>query len=99
MTPGQLAEAQRRPMGQPDPPTYLWQSILATLFCCQPFGIVSIVFAAMTMSATGEGRWHDAKVHSDRARFWLMAALFMGLVANIMVVVILLTGQARMFGW
>ena len=92
------AEHHRRPMGEPDPPTYLWQSIVATLFCCQPFGIVGIVFAAMSMSATGQGRWHDAKSHSEKARFWVMLAVLSGVVAQILLAIILLTGQARILG-
>ena len=30
----------------PEMPTYLAQAILVTIFCCLPFGIVSIVYAA-----------------------------------------------------
>jgi hypothetical protein len=44
-------------------------SILATLFCCLPLGIVAIVFAA---------KGDDAK-----ARTWLIAAVIVGLVANV----------------
>src|SRR5207237_6484686 len=35
---------------QADVPSYLVQSILATLFCCMPFGIVAIVYAAQVSS-------------------------------------------------
>jgi hypothetical protein len=44
-------------------------SILATLFCCLPLGIVAIVFAA-------QGK-------DDQARTWLIAAVVIGLIANI----------------
>jgi len=30
----------------PNIPNYLWQSIVATVLCCMPFGVVAIVFAA-----------------------------------------------------
>ena len=49
-------------------PGLLIASILATLFCCLPLGIVSIVFAA-------QGR-------DQQARTWLIAAVVVGLVAN-----------------
>ena len=34
----------------PDVPNYLWQSIVVTLCCCLPFGVVAIGFAAQVKS-------------------------------------------------
>jgi hypothetical protein len=89
-------EPPRRPLGQPDPPTYLWQSILATLFCCMPPGIVAIVYAALTISALGHGNWHEAKVNSERARLWLGVAFMGWVVLLILTLVMILSGGGRL---
>ncbi len=86
----------RRPMGEPDPPSYLWQSILATLLCCMPPGIVAIVYSALTISALGRGNWHEAKVSSDHARFWLSIAMVGFFVVLILVLVMILSGGGRL---
>ncbi len=44
-------------------------SILATLFCCLPLGVVAIIFAA-------QGK-------DEQARTWLIAAVVVGVIANI----------------
>ncbi|WP_462204056.1 CD225/dispanin family protein, partial [Frankia sp. CcWB3] len=45
---------QQPPYGQPIP-TYLWQSIVATLLCCLPAGIVAIVFASQVQGRQQSG--------------------------------------------
>ncbi len=53
-----LEEVRRSelPAFQGSIPTYLVQAILVTIFCCQPFGIVSIVFAAIATSHSQFGQ-------------------------------------------
>ena len=48
-------------------PNYLVQAILATLFCCLPFGIVWIVFAAQVNSRAAAGDVQGAQVASQKA--------------------------------
>ena len=47
---------------QPDVPNYLVPAILTTVFCCLPFGIVSIVYAAQVNGkvarGTAQARWN-----------------------------------------
>lgn len=88
----------RRPLGMPDPPSYLAQSILVTLFCCMPFGIVGIVFAALTMSATGSGNWEAAESNSAKARLWVWIAFVLGLVVNFLYFMFVLSGGQRTCG-
>jgi hypothetical protein len=54
---------------------WLWQSILVTLFCCQPFGIVAIVFAAQSQSALSSGDVATARDKAATARTWVLASL------------------------
>jgi hypothetical protein len=55
--------------------TWLWQSIVATIFCCQPFGIVAVVFSAMAGSARDAGNWEVARRRADQARTWTLVSV------------------------
>jgi len=46
------------------PNNWLWQSIVVTLFCCVPFGIVGIVYAAKVDVLYFNGRYQDAEASS-----------------------------------
>lgn len=52
------------------PPNYLVWSILTTLFCCLPLGIVSIVFAAQVNSKWAMGDGAGAVESSNKAKQW-----------------------------
>lgn len=62
------------PPAGPKPPNYLVWAILSTLFCCLPFGIVSIVFAAQVDSKYNTGDLAGAQRASDNAKKWAIAA-------------------------
>ena len=68
--------------GQPRPavPTYLVPAILSTLFCCMPFGIVAIVFAAQVSSKLNTGDVPGAQQASAKAKTWFWAAVLTGLI-------------------
>ena len=55
---------------QQDVPNYLVQAILVTIFCCLPFGIVSIVYAAQVNSKLAVGDYAGAVEASQRAKTW-----------------------------
>ena len=59
--------------------TYMVPAVLATIFCCLPFGVVSIVFAAMASSALASGNYALAEVNAQKARTWFWVAFFLGL--------------------
>jgi hypothetical protein len=52
-------------------PNYLVPAIL-TIFCCQPFGIVSLVYAAQVNSKLAMGDYAGAVDTSNRAKTWAM---------------------------
>ena len=60
----------------------MW-AILATLFCCLPLGIVSIVFAAQVDTKWNRGDWNGAVESSGRARMWLIVSV----VASVVVII------------
>ena len=61
------------------PETYLVSAILATLFCCLPFGVVSIVYAAQVDSKWNAGDQTGAHESSKKAKLWYHVSLLTGL--------------------
>lgn len=61
-------------------PNYLVQSILVTLCCCVPFGIVAIVFAAQVNSKLAAGDVNGAMQASRNAKMWVWIAFGTGLL-------------------
>ena len=59
-------------------PNYLAQAILVTLFCCVPFGIVAIVYAAQVNSKLQLGDYTGAVESSKKAEKWCWAAFGTG---------------------
>ena len=56
-------------------PNYLAQSILVTLFCCLPFGIPAIVFAAQVNGKLQAGNVAGAQESSRKAKLWCWLAV------------------------
>ncbi len=61
------------------PKTWFAEAILVTLFCCQPFGVVGIVYAALVESAIASGNFPEAQRLSKQAAKWTKIAFFSGL--------------------
>ncbi len=59
---------------QAPPPNYLVWAILTTIFCCLPFGIISIVFAAQVNSKWIAGDYDGAWNSSRNAKTWAWVA-------------------------
>ena len=70
-------------MNQNQPKNYLVGSILATIFCCQPFGIVSIIYASQVNSKFTAGDYEGAQKASKKAKNWLMWAVISGLIIGL----------------
>lgn len=61
------------------PKTWLAESILATLFCCLPFGIVGVVHAAKVGTFFAMGNYKMARKESADAAKWTKISFFTGL--------------------
>lgn len=78
-------------------PNYIVQAILTTLFCCIPFGIVAIVYAAQVNPKLQAGDRAGALAASAKARMWSWWAFGVGLVIVIFyVAVAILTETSRL---
>ncbi len=62
------------------PNNYLVWSILVTLFCCLPCGIVAIVYSASVDSAYYAGDYARAFSASKKAYTWMLVSLISGIV-------------------
>lgn len=68
----------------PNPPSnYLVFAILSTVFCCQPLGIVSIIYAAMVNSRWASGDQEGAIRASKSAKLWAWVAFASGIVIGL----------------
>jgi hypothetical protein len=65
-------------------PNYLVQAILVTVFCCLPFGIAAIVFAAQVNGKIQAGDIAGAMESSRKAKMWSWLAFGIGLVVSIL---------------
>jgi len=68
----------------PPPQNYLVQSILVTLCCCLPLGVVAIIFAAQVNTKFAAGDMAGAQEASRQAKMWCWIAFGLGL-AGIMI--------------
>lgn len=57
---------------------HLVLAVLTTLFCCLPFGIVSIVYSVQVNSALNARNYELAKINSQKAKYWGSLALWLG---------------------
>ena len=79
----------------PKPDSYLVWAILTTLFCCLPFGIVSIVYASKVDSAWRIGQQAEAEDNSNKAKNWALASALTSLaVWVIYIIIIVATGAS-----
>ena len=75
-------------------PNYLWQSIVATLLCCLPFGVVGIVYASKVNGLVAQGDYAGAAEASKKAKLWTNISAGIGLLVGILSIVTSLLGAA-----
>ena len=85
-------QAERPPM----PKTWLTESILATLFCCLPFGIAGIVNAANVESRYYAGDYEGAERYSLQAKKWTKVAFFIGIAVGVIYLIFYMVGIASL---
>ncbi len=73
--------------GQP-PKTWLVESILVTIFCCLPFGIIGIINATKVESKFFAGAVDEALQASKDAAKWTKVAFFVGIGWIVLVIIL-----------
>ncbi len=68
------------------PKSWLLESILVTVLCFLPFGIVAIVYASKVESLFYAGRVEEAGEASRNARKWTKVAFWVGIGCYLLIV-------------
>ena len=84
---------------RPMPPTNLVWGILVTIFCCLPFGIVSIVKASQVSSLYNQGKYLEAEEASNSAGKWAMWVALSSVICAVLYIlcIILFAGSMAAF--
>jgi hypothetical protein len=77
----------QQPAGQA-PSNHLVWSILVTLFCCIPFGIVAIVKSSQVNGLWAQGRYAEAQASADSARKWIIWSVVIGVIVNAIIIAV-----------
>jgi len=82
-------------------PTRLVPAILCTLFCCLPFGIVAIVYAAQVKPKITAGDYVGAADASHKAAVWCWVSFALGLagmlIYGLLVILGVVAGHSQQF--
>lgn len=82
--------------GMPQKPVnwvpYLVLSIVSTLCCCLPFGVVGIVFSAKINSAMLAGNLEEAQNNAKMARIWIIVSFAIGILTWLIYMILIVTG-------
>lgn len=65
---------------EPCPPTNMVWAVLATVFCCIPFGIVGIIYANKVSKLYLSGDIEGAQKASETGAWWCIAAITIGII-------------------
>jgi hypothetical protein len=79
-------------------PNYLVFSILATVLCCLPAGIVAIVYAAQVNGKLQAGDIAGAQLASKNAKMWCWISFGVGLGVGLLYGLLIAVGTIRRMG-
>lgn len=71
---------------------HLVWAILTTIFCCLPFGIVAIVYAAQVDGKIAAGDYVGAVETSRKAKTWCWVSFAVGLIGGLIYAALILFG-------
>lgn len=74
-TQGSPDNAKRQDARPPRPTSWLIPAILVTIFCCLPFGLISVIYASKVDNLYADGRYEEAERASMQARNWFIGAI------------------------
>jgi len=75
------------------PDSHMAMAILTTLFCCLPFGIISIVYASKVSGLYASGDYNGAVNASSKAQSYASWGMILGIVTSLIYVFLFFTGN------
>lgn len=84
-----------QPMHTQPPKNWLVESILVTIFCCLPFGIVGIINASKVESKFFAGDVDGAALAAAEARKWVVIGFWIGI--SVIVLYLIFIGTTLFF--
>ena len=75
------------------PKNWLIESVLVTIFCCTPLGIVSIILALLVDTMWREGHFAAAERLSQEAGRWVKYSMIFGAIAYILYFMLMSSGM------
>lgn len=75
-------------------PNYLVWSILTTLLCCLPIGVVAIVYSTQVNSKLQVGDYQGALEASNKAKMWCMISAGLGVAVTVLWFIFAIIGAA-----
>ena len=87
-----MQQPMHTPVAHQHIPNYLVPAILVTIFCCWPFGIPAIVFAAKVDGKVSRGDIAGALDSSNKAKTWTWVSFGSGLVVVVLYIGLMVAG-------
>lgn len=88
-----MDQNSQQPIIDVPPKNWLVESILVTIFCCLPFGIVGIVHASQVNSKLAAGDYNGARIASKEAAKWTKLGFWIGIgVVALYIIAVFLFG-------
>lgn len=81
------------------PSSNLALSIITTVMCCFPFGVVGIVYATKVDPAWNAGNYEDAWIFSRKARNWCLWGIGLMLLFYIVYIALIIAGVSWASWW
>lgn len=81
------------------PSTYLVLSIIVTILCCLPFGIIGIIYASKVDSCWNAGNFDEARENSRKAKTWALVGLVLGFVTYLIYILLIFLGVLDFWGY
>ncbi|HXM36654.1 MAG TPA: CD225/dispanin family protein [Pyrinomonadaceae bacterium] len=69
-------------------PNYLIPAIVATILCCLPTGVVSIIFSTQVNGKIAAGDMAGAEAASKKAKLWLYISIGAGVLLWVIIIIL-----------
>jgi hypothetical protein len=86
-------------MPPPRPKNWLVESILVTIFCCLPFGIVGIVYSSSVNTKYDTGDYAGALAQSQQAGKWTKIGFWIGLACVVLYFILIFAVGVSFLPW